>query len=421
VTDLAATAGRPFRVTSDAFARTVGRITGTGRRSLSLARRAATAVRPLGWLVLGVAAGSFTVSALFGWGEAATLAALSLLLAAACAAFLFGRRVFDVQVDLRPPRVVVGERAFGRIALRSRAGHRLLPLRVDLVVGEGVATFDFASLAPGEEDEELFQIPTDRRGVVPVGPAQAVRADPVGLFSRVVSQSGVRQLYVHPRTVHVPSIGAGFVRDLEGRESQDRSPADIAFHSLREYRPGDDRRYVHWRTSARTRVLMVQEFLDTRRSHLLVALDDEAAGYATPDDFETAVSVVASVGVQAVLDGQVRSMVVGSRVVPTATRATMLDALAGIETVAVPGGPMRTAATGNRVAHDASLVVLVTGTGADPVDLRRAARRFRVGVRVAVVRVGPDPQGFRLVENVLLIDMSQLSELPAVMNMVVSA
>ena len=70
---------------------------------------------------------------------------------------------------------------------------------------------------------------------------------------------------------------------------------------------------------------------------------------------------------------------------------------------------------------DASIVVLVTGEVAPLNELRAAARRFAVGTRVAVVRVGPQRAGFRLVENLLLIDLETLSELPSVVNVVVNA
>ena len=59
-------------------------------------------------------------------------------------------------------------------------------------------------------------------------------------------------LYVHPRTVVLPSFAAGWVRDLEGQTTNDLSNSDVAFHTLREYSPGDDPRYLDWRLYARS-------------------------------------------------------------------------------------------------------------------------------------------------------------------------
>ena len=59
--------------------------------------------------------------------------------------------------------------------------------------------------------------------------------------------------------------------------------SDLAFHALREYQPGDDRRYVHWRSSAKHGRLLVRQFLDTRRSHLAVVVDTDP-GYAGGED-----------------------------------------------------------------------------------------------------------------------------------------
>src|SRR5699024_9984886 len=83
-------------------------------------------------------------------------------------------------------------------------------------------------------------------------------------------------------------------RDLEGTPSSDLSSSDIAFHALRDYAPGDDRSHVHWRTTARTGKLMVRQFEETRRSHVVVALDDLAEHYASDEEFELAVSAAAS-------------------------------------------------------------------------------------------------------------------------------
>ena len=55
--------------------------------------------------------------------------------------------------------------------------------------------------------------------------------------------------------------------------------SDLAFHALREYQPGDDRRYIHWRSSAKAGRLLVRQFLDTRRSHVTVIVDPDPEQY----------------------------------------------------------------------------------------------------------------------------------------------
>src|SRR5690606_32014552 len=81
---------------------------------------------------------------------------------------------------------------------------------------------------------------------------------------------------------------------------------DLAFHTLREYSPGDDRRYIHWRSSAKRissgQTLLVKQFQDTRRTQLLVVVDGDRRSYAEDADFELAISVGASIAVQAVRD-----------------------------------------------------------------------------------------------------------------------
>ena len=71
--------------------------------------------------------------------------------------------------------------------------------------------------------------------------------------------------------------------------------SDLAFHALREYQPGDDRRYIHWR-SAKAGRLLVRQFLDTRRSHVTVLIDTDPEQYRSGEtDVETAISVGSSI------------------------------------------------------------------------------------------------------------------------------
>ncbi|MGA2837725.1 MAG: DUF58 domain-containing protein [Acidimicrobiales bacterium] len=377
-------------------------------------------VRPFGWVVIGAAFLSWLFGVWLGWLELMTIAGICGALVLICCVFLFGKQTLGIDLEIRPARVVVGERAAGQLTVTNGTANRLLPTKVELMVGSAVANFDIPSLGAGDSHEELFQISTERRGVIPVGPARLVRADPIGLFARVVKQSDPVSLYVHPVTVRVPGVGPGFLRDLEGAESVDLSPSDLAFHSLREYVPGDDRRHIHWKTSARSGRLMVQQFVDTRRSHVVVVLDHAASAFVDSDQFELAVSVAGSLGIRSIADDQIRTVIVGSRTLPTMTRSSLLDALAGVEAGGTEGALERSVALASRTTGNPSIVLIVTGAGTSDVDIRRMARRFSIDVRVVAIRVGTGELEVQKIRNVLLLDIERLDDLPRITNMAVS-
>ena len=56
----------------------------------------------------------------------------------------------------------------------------------------------------------------------------------------------------------------------------------VEFAAHREYVPGDDRRFIHWKSTARSGTLQVREFLQTRRSLVAVVLAGDPADSAEP-------------------------------------------------------------------------------------------------------------------------------------------
>ena len=192
-----------------------------------------------------------------------------------------------------PSPRVVGGRA-GRGAPRRREPRPAADRRrsqLEVPVGDaGRSSACCPACARGGAFDEQFRIPTERRGVIPVGPARTVRADPIGLMRREIVWSQTVELHVHPRTIAIAALSTGFVRDLEGSPTRDLTASDIAFHALREYVPGDDRRFIHWKSSAKTGTFMVRQFEETRRSRLMVLLDLDPGAYADDAEFELAVS-----------------------------------------------------------------------------------------------------------------------------------
>lgn len=357
------------------------------------------AITPLGWLTLGAAATLYLLGSMGGWQEF-TVAAVALAAAFVVAlVFAIGRSRYRVELDLSTARVVVGEPASGEITVTSASNRRMLPSRMELPVGAAVGRLSIPALAPGAMHDELFQIPTLRRAVLTVGPARSVRGDAFGLVRREVRWTEPQLLYVHPATVPLAGAMPGFFRDLEGEPSTDLASDDLSFHGLRGYVPGDDRRNIAWRSSARTGELMVRQFEETRRSHVAVALSTRAAEYADADEFELAVQAAASLAVQSFREDRALTLSAGQLQVRTPTPRRVLDELAGVEWVdagpgAIGGRPASDAedgivATARRVAAAApavSVALLLCGPVPTPADLRAAGAAFPLGVRVIAIR-----------------------------------
>jgi uncharacterized protein (DUF58 family) len=344
-------------------------------------------VTTLGWSVLGTAMLCWLLGWGFGWAELLLAAAGAGVLFCLCIALAIGRMTLRVQVRLDPRRVVVGEPAAGEVHVTSLTRRPMLPLALELPVGSDAARFQLPLLRPNVTHEELFVVPTQRRGVIPIGPARTVRGDPLGLIRRQVTWTDLIELIVRPVTVPLDSLGSGLLRDLEGLTTNDLSMSDLAFHALRDYLPGDDRRYIHWRSSAKTGHFMVRQFLDTRRSHITLLVDSAPTAYPDAEDYELAVSAAASIVMRALTDEQEITVLAGRYAIPAGSGSQALDTFARVE---LDGhGLDDLTARSLRMAPDTSIALLVTGSSTTFIELRRAASQFPQEVAIHALRIDP--------------------------------
>ena len=357
-----------------------------GARVLTRLQLVARAIRPLAWVLMALSVGFWILGQIAGWSEFTIAAVVIAITVALCALFLIGRTAYDVSLDLARTRVVVGERAVGALTLANHGTRAILPSRVVLPVGSGRGEFGIQRLAPGAEAEELFAIPTQRRGVVKVGPVSVVRGDPLGLFERAHRRDDPVDLFVHPRTIVFDGQSLGFLRDLEGMPAADLSRDDVSFHALIEYQPGDDLRHVHWKSTARTGTMMLRQYEETRRSHFVIGLSRSSGDYSTAEDFELAISAAGSIGLRAIRDSQRVDMRVQGRELPAGTGKQLLDSLSGVENSKPrDGGIADLAGILARTMPLASVVVLVCGAKVRADDLRLACSRVPFGARVLAV------------------------------------
>ena len=387
--------------------------------------RVAAVVTPLGWVMFALVPLALGFGYGLGWLELVVVGAACIAIIVIAVVYLVGRSSSVISLRVPHSRVVVGERAVGEVIVSNPSRRRTFGLTVEIPVGVGLAEAALPGLKKGAEFRHEFVIPTSRRGVIPVGPVRTVRADPIGIVRRELVWTELAELFVHPRTIGIPSMSTGFIRDLEGNPTRDLSNNDVSFHALREYLPGDERRYIHWKSTARTGSLMVRQFEETRRSHLVIALSLASADYATEEEFEMAVSVAGSLGTRAIRDARTVTVVASERtpefakrkvfavrLLSTLTRSRLLDDLAVVEHSENALSISDVARVTGEQASGISVAFLVCGSGVSPQQLRAASTKFPVGVEVVAVVCDPDSTpGLRRVSGLSVLTIGYLEDL----------
>lgn len=387
--------------------------------------RVSSVVTPLGWSMLATVPLSFALGYSLGWMELVVVAWTGLVLLLVASVYLVGRSSFTVSLGTAHSRVLVGESATGSVTIANPTRHRILGATVEVPVGSALVAVAMPSLARGAEFSHEFAVPTARRGVIQIGPVRTIRADPIGLVRREIIWTDSQDLYIHPRTIGVPSTTTGFIRDLEGNPTRQISNSDVSFHALREYVPGDERRYIHWKSTARTGRYMVRQFEETRRSHLVIALSLASSDYAHQDEFELAVSVAGSLGVRAIRDARAVSVVVSEKTpdfakrkvfavsqLSTLTRSRLLDDLSLID---LDESALNVRDVARVVAEQVagiSVAFLVCGSKTTPSELRAASASFPVDVEVVAIVCDPDVvPGLRRVAGLSVLSIGYLQDL----------
>jgi uncharacterized protein (DUF58 family) len=293
----------------------------------------------------------------FGYPELAVLASAALLAVLFAALYALWRPRLAVTRAADPDRVMRGEPSTVTLTVRNTSRMRAVTLIAYDRCGPALVPVPLLQLRPNCDMTTSYPVPTDRRGVVHIGPLRVDRVDPLGLVRTERSHGHVNRVWVYPKVHQLTAVPVGVVRSLDGRI--DRVPhGSITFDTLREYVVGDELRHVHWRTTARIGELMVREHVDTSLPRLVVLLDDRIEAYPDGADdafpvrapraqFEAACEAAASVVMAAAReDLPVALRLVGGpgaggdgRRLGVSTRTVeFLDLLAEAQLVKEPGG-----------------------------------------------------------------------------------
>jgi len=151
------------------------------------------------------------------------------------------------------------------------------------------------AVGPGDSAEVTVSLTPRRRGRLDLPGVTVSRTDPLGLYRALRVEKEPGSILVLPRRYRLPPI------DLPGRRRHQPGGVALAssvgdaeeFVSLRDYRPGDPIRQIHWRSWAKAGKPIVKEFQEEYFvRHALVL--DTFWPVKGDERFEEAVSVAAS-------------------------------------------------------------------------------------------------------------------------------
>ncbi|MER7662915.1 MULTISPECIES: DUF58 domain-containing protein [unclassified Streptomyces] len=284
--------------------------------------------------------------------------------------------------------VRLGERADVQLTITNPAARRL---RADLrdawppsswVAGtEQAASRHKVTVPAGERRRITTTLRPTRRGDRHADRVTVRSYGPLGLAARQSNHSvpwTVRVLPPFASRKHLPSRLAR-LRELDGRTSVLIRGQGTEFDSLRDYVPGDDTRSIDWRATARQTTVAVRTWRPERDRHILVVLDTGRTSAGRVGDVPrldaamdaalllTALASRAGDRVDLLAyDRRIRAQVQGrsaGELLPA-----MVNALAPLEPELVETDARGLSAAALKSAPRRSLIVLLTGLDATPIE-----------------------------------------------------
>ena len=201
----------------------------------------------------------------------------------------------------RPRRLFAGIPASFGVRLTNRK-RRLPSFALHLTesdpAGERIASHFLVKVPPQGRETWRYSLTFPRRGLHYLPGLRILTRFPFGLFAKMSRPILPDPILVYPalRALAPGEIPAAL--DPGWRERERRGHG-ASLRNLRPYRPGDDPRLLHWKTSAKAGDLMVKELGDEDRPRIRLVVEDPPV-ITPPDVIEANLSYVASLAARAI-------------------------------------------------------------------------------------------------------------------------
>ncbi len=238
--------------------------------------------------------------------------------------------------------------------------------------GTGAVLIPFVGV--GKSTQRAYLIDAPRRGRYTLGPATLSTQFPLGLFRSSITFTTQDELLVLPK---LGTMGKKWVELFDAPRAGEEATAgrrhgnDGEFFALREWRSGDSRRWIHWRSTARLNYPVVRQLEHPQSREAGILLDLWASESPTPEEkgwIEVAISFAAT-SIHSLAEAHNRRLQVlicgkeTQRWTGDASRSlahAILGKLATIEPGSGHGFNERVAEVAGRLKADAPIVVLST-------------------------------------------------------------
>jgi len=180
-----------------------------------------------------------------------------------------------------PRRVMAGETLMVTLTLEnrnSRLSAWLMTLH-DTIEHENVILRPevlFVRVPPQSLRVGTYRLRPLARGRYQFTYLNAITRFPLGMVQRGLGGEARDELLVYPRLGHLRPRAQYVLQhsaELASHSHHRNGTFQDEIHRIREFRPGDDRRMIHWRTSARMNELMVCEYHECRDRDLVILVD----------------------------------------------------------------------------------------------------------------------------------------------------